>query len=155
MISRYLNENEVVPDAGSGGGREVYAGNDGSGGTMKRETWLWRGALSLMPIISAGVLAGSAWATYWDHSGYMSQYDYYSEVDYYGPHTWQIRLNRDLCGTKIDLLSGSGYYRVPIPGGCSNNDYTHPWNTGTYYAGECYNADGPRMWVNCRVDPDM
>lgn len=101
-------------------------------------------------LLAGAVLASGAWAAYWDFSGYLEQNNAYWEVSDYA-HNWEIRLSRQYCGTKMQLWSDSGIWRVPIPGGCSTSDYTYIYQFQPYYASECINADGPTMWVNCRV----
>jgi len=112
-----------------------------------------RGITRILPLVAAAaaaaVLAGTAWASYWDFSGYLSRYDSYYEGTS-SNQFWDFRLSRQYCGTKMQVYPvGGGVYRIPIPGGCDNNDYETTFTQEI--AAECYNADGPRMWVNCRI----
>jgi hypothetical protein len=117
---------------------------------------LQRLAVVAAAFVLGGVLAATAWASYWEWSGNIPEGNGYSEYGGAGgPITWQIRLSRELCGTKMVLGNPDTRYQVPIPGGCSNSDYTYPYDSVVWHWSSCYNADGPTMWVNCRVDPNM
>ena len=108
----------------------------------------------LASFVAAGALTGVAWGSYWDFSGNLSTgATYFEDVVYQLDHTWGIRLSRQYCGTKmlLDKWAGQGYTYVSFPGGCAQGDYSHYFDTDIYYAAECYNRDGPTMWVNCRV----
>ena len=106
-------------------------------------------------LVAAAALAGAADAeAYWDYSGNLpTGSTYWEDVVYQLDHTWGVRLSRQYCGTKIQLdkWAGAGYTIVSFPGGCAQSDYSHYFDTDIYYAAECYNRDGPTMWVNCRI----
>jgi hypothetical protein len=117
--------------------------------------WPRRMMALLASFVAAGALTSAAWAAYWDYSNYLNTGSTYWEDIVYGPpYTWGIRLSRQYCGTKmlLDKWAGQGYTYVSFPGGCAQGDYSHRFDTFVYYAAECYNRDGPRMWVNCRID---
>jgi hypothetical protein len=93
---------------------------------------------------------------YWDFQGNLAKGQAYSEANIFNPdppHLWGIRLSRTGCGTKIRLWTWghNSSTIVSIPGGCATNDYSYYYDSSTYEFAECYNEDGPTMWVNCRV----
>lgn len=119
--------------------------------------------LASAPLLRSAEASGPATAPapppsgYWDFQGNLAKGQAYSEANIFNPnppYTWGIRLSRTGCGTKIRLWTWghSSSYIVSIPGGCSTNDYSYYYDSSTYEYAECYNEDGPTMWVNCRVD---
>lgn len=121
-----------------------------------RPTWISKAAAIVAGLVAGGVLATSAWASYWDFSGYLpygeAYFEYTPAGGCGGSHGCSIRLSRQYCGTKMELLTSNYIDRIPFPGGCSQSDYTYPWGYPPYdYGAACANRDGPTMWVNCKI----
>ena len=117
---------------------------------------LRKATVALAGVMVAGALAAPA-SAYCDFSGYMDRWDYYYECSAIpsctNDNVWWIRLSRQSCGTKMQLFRyDQTWYTVPFPGGCDTNDYKVSFQD--WAGARCYNMDGPRMWVNCRIDPN-
>jgi hypothetical protein len=118
-------------------------------GPNRKRPWLARGLGCVVAVFAAAVFAPVA-SAYWDFSGNLPQYQYHHE--YTGTGGWENRLSRQYCGTrKYFYPVGGGIWMVPAPNGCDTSDWTTGYWASDYNASECYNLDGPTMWVNCRI----